>query len=146
MLGSARNVENGREESQGSRCCWGSLGRDAPCIPGGPTRLPRQRWCVPTGRETGDRKLWPVFVWHRRCPVLDLCRDESRTDTTSAHLVETYLRTCGTICYPSSSSESKIPVSLFVLAKRWDEMRASSYVLATFSSRLCKVGKKRKGF
>ena len=48
----------------------------------------------------------------------------------------------GHICYPGP----KIPPSLFALAKTQDETRTSSYTLATFLSRLCKLGKKRKGF
>lgn len=97
--GSARNVENAERNPKGADAA-DLLGQPQQgcslCIPGGPARLPRQHWCVPTGCGTGDRKLWPVFVWQGNCLVLDPCRKESRTDTSSTHLVETHLRTHGT--------------------------------------------------
>ena len=113
VLGSARNAENAERNPEGADAAelLGQPQQGCSLYPWGPARLPRQRWCVPTGRETGDRKLWPIFVWHRHCPVLDLCHDESRTGTSSVRLAETHLRTHSTfatqiVLLKSASTES----------------------------------------
>lgn len=105
-----------KEESQGNQCCCDSLSRDAPCTYRGPAQVPRQRCCMPTCCETGDKKLWTISAWHRHCPVLDLCCDESRTDTSSTSCGDPPLHTWHN-CYPNSSPEPKIPVSLLALPK-----------------------------
>lgn len=97
VLGSARNVENAERNSRGSRCRQAAGAASAGMLPvslGIQHNSPGSAGACPQAVKW-DRKLWSIFVWHRHCPVLDLCHDGSRMDTSSTRLAETYLRTHG---------------------------------------------------
>jgi len=120
VLGYARNAEDAERHREGANAAGAASAGMLPASLGTWHDPLRQCWCLPAGRETEDRKLWLVFLWHRHCPVLDLCRDGSRTDTSStdpilqrststhrAHLLPWAQNTSFLICTSQNTGRNK---------------------------------------